>query len=107
MKDFLKETKTGVGTAGISKEEYESIDIGMSIYKVHEIIDKEDKWNDNEVYCKSCEELSKENNNNLWTYVYKYYGEKDGYAIITYQADYTGGHYDTMTVVKKEQHNLK
>lgn len=104
----LKKDSEGLGTPGISKKEYEKINIGMSQYEVDSIIDELDEWDDDAVYEKCCEEVSKESNDHKYTYQYKYYGEKSGYAIITYQADYSNGSYfETPEVIKKENYNLK
>lgn len=66
----------GVGTAGISLQEFEEIDLGMSNLTVNKIIDKLDEWDDNNIYDKCCKEISKSNQNSIYTYSYKYYGEK-------------------------------
>lgn len=43
-----------------------------------------------------------------YTYVYKYYGEKGGYAIITLQTDYSNGQiYNSVVVINKENHGFK
>ena len=43
-----------------------------------------------------------------YTYVYKYYGEKGGYAIITLQTDYSNGQiYNSVIVINKENHGFK
>ncbi len=98
----------GVGTAGISLQEFEEIDLGMSNLTVNKIIDKLDEWNDNNIYQKCCKEVSKSSQNSIYTYSYKYYGEKSGYAIITFEADYSKGDLFVLpSVVKKENFNLK
>ncbi len=97
----------GIGSAGISKKEFEEIELGMSQFKVHGIIDKLDEWNEDKVYEKACEEISKVYKDGIYTYQYKYYGEKSGYAIITFEADYNKGSFEVPEVVKKEQFNLK
>ncbi len=98
----------GIGTAGISLIEYEKIELGMSQFTVNEIIDEFDEWSDDEIYNKSCEEISKSSQNSVYTYLYKYYGEKNGYAIITFEADYSKGDLFVLpSVVKKEKFNLK
>lgn len=98
----------GIGSSGISKKEFEEIELGMSQSKVNGIIDKSDEWNKDEVYEKACEEISKTHKDKIYRYEYKYYGEKSGYAIITYEADYSNGDLFVLPeVVKKEQFNLK
>ena len=104
---LFKKDGNGIGTAGISKKEFDNISIGMSQFEVESIIDKFDEWYDDNVYEKSCEEISKEYKDNKYTYQYKYYGEKSGYAIITYQADYSKSFIEIPEVVKKENFNLK
>lgn len=99
---------TGVGTAGISKEEFSKIEIGMSQTTVNSIIDNYDEWNDNETYKECCQEINKSNENHIYKYTYKYLGENGGYVIITYEADYSSGNSFVLpTVSKKEQFNLK
>jgi len=105
---IFKTNSEGVGTAGISIEEYEEIALGMSNFKVNEIIDKLDEWHNDDVYNKCCEEISNSKNNHIYTYSYKYYGEKKGYAIITFEADYSKGDLFVLpSVVKKEKFDLK
>lgn len=103
---FIK--NDGIGSSGISKREFKEIELGMSQSKVHGIIDKLNEWNEDEVYEKACEEIEKNQENSKYTYRYKYYGDKSGYAIITYEADYSKGDLFVLPeVVKKEQFNLK
>lgn len=98
----------GVGTAGINENEFEEIQIGMTQFDVNKIIDKLDEWNNDDIYKKCCEEISKSNKDHIYEYVYKYYGEKEGYAIITFEADYSKGDLFVLPeVTKKEQFNLK
>ncbi len=98
----------GVGTAGISVDEFNKIQIGMSQFEVDGIVDKLNEWNNDEIYEKCCEEISKSQQEHVYTYVYKYYGEKGGFAIITYAVDYSDGTFFEMPeVVKKEKVNLK
>lgn len=99
--------KNGIGSAGINMEEYDKIDIGMSNFEVNSIIDEKEEWDNDEVYNKCVEEISKEYNDGKYTYSYKYYGEKAGYAIITYGSDYGKNLFNTPKVIKKEQFNLK
>lgn len=99
---------TGVGSAGISSSEFEEIEFGMSNFTVNKIIDKNNEWENDEIYSKCCEELSKSNKEHIYQYVYKYYGEDGGYAIITYEADYSEGDLFVLPeVTRKEQFNLK
>lgn len=102
-------TNKGVGSAGISIEEFEDISIGMTQFKVNSIIDKLDEWNDDKIYNKCCEEISNSSEDGVYTYVYKYHGEQKGYAIITYEVDYSEGYLGLKypEVVKKENYNLK
>ncbi len=98
----------GVGTAGISLEEFEEINLGMSNLTVNKIIDKFDEWDNDNIYDKCCKEISKSSKNSVYTYSYKYYGEKGGYAIITFEADYSKGDLFVLPrVAKKENFNLK
>lgn len=105
---LIRNKSNGVGSAGINQDEFNEIQLGMSQFEVHGIIDKLDEWNDDEIYEKCCEEISKSQKDHIYTYEYKYYGEKEGYALITYEADYSDGVYFKMPeVVKKEKFNLK
>lgn len=104
-----KNKNQGVGTAGISKEEFDEIIIGKTTnFELNSIIDKNNEWFDDEVYEKCVEQVEESKENNKYTYVYKYYGEKGGYAIITLQADYSNGYfYNDVIVIKKEKFGLK
>lgn len=106
---FLNSTNESVGTAGISKEEFEQIEIGKTTnFGINKIIDKNGEWDNNEVYNKCVEKIGESKEDKKYTYIYKYYGEKGGYAIITMQADYSNGYfYNDVLVIKKEQFNLK
>lgn len=106
---FSKDTNKGVGTAGISKEEFEQIEIGKTTnFGINKIIDKNGEWDDDEIYEKCVEQIGESKEDSKYTYIYKYYGEKGGYAIITMQADYSNGYsYNDVLVIKKEQFNLK
>ena len=106
---LIKNNSKGIGTAGISIDEFEKIENGMDQFEVNAIIDELDEWNDDEIYDKACQEISNEKKDSVYTYVYKYVGEKSGYALITYESDYSEGVYGLKypEVVKKEQFNLK
>ncbi len=105
---LIKKENHGVGSAGISLEEFEEIELGMSQSKVQSIIDSEDEWDDDDVYDKCCEEISKNKNESVYSYTYKYLGESGGYAEITYKADYSNGDMFVLpTVSDKQQFNLK
>lgn len=98
----------GVGSAGISLEEFEKIELGMSQSTVQSIIDPEDKWDDDEVYEKCCQEINKSKEDSIYQYTYKYIGENDGYAEIMYEADYSNGDLFVLPVVSsKKQFDLK
>jgi hypothetical protein len=106
---LLNSSNDGVGSAGISKEEFNEIIVGQTTnFELNSIIDKNDEWNEDEVYDKCVKEIENFKKDNKYTYVYKYYGEKGGYAIITLQADYSNGYYyNDVVVIKKENFNLK
>lgn len=106
---FIKNNDKGVGTAGISKEEFEKIKIGETTnYELNDIIDKNNEWNDDEVYNKCVEQIEESKVDKKYTYIYKYLGENGGYAIITLQADYSNEYfYNDVIVIKKEKFNLK
>lgn len=104
-----KNKSNGIGTAGISIDEFKKIENGMDQFEVNSIIDELDEWNNDETYEKACQEISSEEKDSVYTYVYKYVGEKGGYALITYEVDYSDGAYGLKypEVIKKEQVNLK
>ena len=106
---FLLNNSDGVGSAGISKEEFEKITVGKTTnFEINRIIDPEHEWANDEIYKKCVEELEKSRENDKFIYKYKYYGEKGGYAVITLQADYSNGYYyNDVVVIKKEQFGLK
>lgn len=106
---ILRNINNGVGTAGISEDEFEEIQIGETTnFELSSIIDQNDEWSNDNVYDKCVEKISEEREEQKYTYVYKYYGEKSGYAIITLQADYSNGYfYNDVVVIKKEKFNLK
>lgn len=106
---ILNNSKKGVGTAGISKQEFDEIQIGITTnFELNNIIDKNNEWNDNAIYDKCVEQISEEEKKSKYTYVYKYYGEKGGYAIITLEADYSNGYlYNDVIVIEKENYGLK
>lgn len=104
----IKNKNEGIGTAGINKKEFDKIEIGMSQFEVEGIIDGLDEWNNDEVYEKSCEKIGESYKDHVYTYKYKYYGERSGYAIITYEADYTKTTFGVMPeVTKKEIFDVK
>lgn len=108
---FINSPKSsnGIGSAGISLEEFNQIKIGMSQHEVDSIIDTDKLWNDDEIYDKACIKLNEENNNSIYTYKYKYLGHKSGYAIIVFSVDYSNGMYglEYPKVISKENFNLK
>lgn len=99
----------GVGSAGISKEEFEKIKIGMDQFEVSSIIDNNHEWNDDNTYKKCVEKIEELKSNHKYSYTYKYYGEKSGYAIIKYEVDYSEGVYGLKypEVIEKKQIDLK
>ncbi len=105
---LIKKGNNGVGSAGISLEEFNQIELGMSQSKVQSIIDSEDKWDNDDIYDKCCQEISKSKEESIYKYTYKYLGENGGYAEITYKADYSNGDIFVLpTVSDKQQFNLK
>lgn len=99
----------GVGSAGISKAEFDEIIIGETTnFELNSIIDKENQWDNDFIYHRCVEQISEEEEYLKYTYTYKYYGEKGGYAIITLQSDYTNGNfYNDVIVIEKENYGLK
>ncbi|MEQ2441707.1 hypothetical protein [Solibaculum intestinale] len=89
---------SGIGPEGISLEEYEKIDTGMSISQVKKIVGG------------NGEQIGETKDGQVYTYTYKYQGEKSGYAIIVYKADYTYDHgFNHLGdgVISMENHGLK
>lgn len=109
MKIIINNYSQGVGSAGISREEYEEIEIGKTTnFELNKIIDKDNEWDNDSVYDKCVQQIDEKKENSKYTYIYKYYGEKSGYAIITLQADYSNGYfYNDVVVIEKEKYNLK
>lgn len=98
---FLKNINSGVGKEGINKEEFEQIELRMSQNDVAKIISPDNMEPVNE-------KIEENRENHIYKYVYKYYGEKKGYAIITYEADYSNGDIFVLpVVVQKEQIDLE
>lgn len=106
---ILFNSEKGVGTAGISKKEFDKIQIGQTTnFELNSIIDENDEWENDEIYNKCVQKISEEKSEHKYTYTYKYWGEKSGYAIIILEADYSNGYfYNDVVVVKKENFNLK
>ena len=105
---YINNKPIGVGTAGISKEEFDKIEIGKTTnFELNSIIDQNNEWNNDEIYERCVEQLEEKKEEHKYTYIYKYYGEEKGYAIITLQADYSNGYYhNDVIVVKKENVGL-
>lgn len=86
---------SGIGAEGISKKEYEQISRGMSLFEVNGIVGG------------GGEKVSEKEEDSVYTYTYKYQGEKSGYALVTYSADYSdGAFYQEFKVTAMEQHDL-
>lgn len=99
---------TGIGKAGISLEEFNRITNGISELTVYDIIDPDSLLDDDVLYEKCVQKISDEKNNHIYTYTYRYQGEKSGYAEITYTADYSNGDlFVTPIVTSKKNYNLK
>lgn len=105
---YINNKPTGVGPAGISKEEFDEIEIGKTTnFELNSIIDQNDEWDNDGIYERCVEQIGEEKEEHKYTYIYKYYGEEKGYAIITLQADYSNGYYyNDVIVVKKENVGL-
>ena len=85
----------GAGPEGISLDEYNQIDIGMSQFEVNEIVGG------------SGEKIGEQKEEHIYSYTYEFPGEKSGSATITFTADYSNGDFFVMpSVSAKEQHNL-
>ena len=99
----------GVGTAGINNQEFRKIEVGKTTsYELNEIIDKKNEWNDEEVRNKCIEKVEEKKENGKDTYVYKYYGERGGYALITLQANSLNEEgNNNLIVTNKESFDLK
>lgn len=85
----------GVGPEGISLDEYNQIDIGMSQFEVNEIVGG------------GGEKIGEQKEEHIYSYTYEFPGEKSGSATITFTADYSDGDFFVMpSVSAKEQQNL-
>ena len=82
---------------GINLSEYEKIENGMTLTEVEDIIGKRN-------HIKS-EQIKRVEDSSSTVYTYKYYGEKNGYAIITYELDVWNN--KGMLVISKENFNIK
>lgn len=100
--------ETGCNEAGISMNEFNTINLGDSEFKVNDIVDAYGYLNDDKTYAKCVQEVSRTSKNNVHEYTYKYLGENTGYALITFTADYSEDNlFQLPTVSKKEQFNLQ
>lgn len=85
----------GIGPEGISLEEYKKISTGMGWYEVRDIVGG------------GGEKIGETKDESKYTYTYKYQGEKSGYAIIVYGANYSGSFGDfSHKVISMENHDL-
>lgn len=82
---------------GINLSEYEKIESGMTLTEVEDIIGKRNHI--------KYEQISRAEDSSSTVYTYKYYGEKNGYAIITYELDVWNN--KGMLVINKENFNIK
>ncbi len=78
-------------------EEYEKIAIGMTMTEVEDIVGDRNHI--------KCEQLDRIEDVSSTIYTYKYFGEKKGYATITYELDIWSN--KGMQVISKEIFNLK
>lgn len=100
--------KGGVGYGGITKENFEKVRTGMDNFEVNDVLDPEDRWHDNDTFNKCVEEISETYTKGKYSYTNKYMGEKGGYAIIKFEADYSDGYYiKHPIVIEKTQYDLK
>jgi len=100
--------ENGCNEAGISIEEFNNINLNMTQFEVNDIIDNAGILNNDEIYTKCIQEISKSSNNGIYEYTYKYLGENKGYALITFTVDYSDSTFFNLpTVSKKEQFNLQ
>lgn len=106
---FNNKDSDGIGEAGISLYEFQKINLGMTQSEVENIIDSNDLWNDDAIYLKACIKLEENKNNSIYKYKYRYVGDKSGYAIVTYEVDYSDGFYGLKypKVVEFQNFNLK
>lgn len=103
---LLRIIPKGIGTGGISKEEFEKISIGIDNYKVNSIIDPDKTWLNEEIYKKCVEKINETTKDGKHSYTYKYLGEQSGYAIIKFEMS-LDNYMELPKVVEKTQYNLK
>lgn len=85
----------GAGPSGISKEEFGKVRMGMNNYELLKLIGG------------NGDRIVEDEQNSVYTYTYKYPGEKGGYAIIVMRADMGESILNIPEVVSKEDHDLK
>lgn len=99
---------TGCNSSGINLTEYHQIKVGDNQSDVNNIIDPNNTWINDDVYIKCVKDFSKKTEEHKYYYTYKYLGENDGYALITYMVDYTDKiSFSLPKVYSKEMYNLK
>ena len=97
----------GIGSGGISKEEFDKINIGLSRWSISGIIDPENTWHDEATYNKCVEQIGETYKDKKHTITYKYIGEHGGYAIIKFESDYGYSLIPDYKVSEKTQYDLK
>lgn len=103
-----KNKKTGCNSSGINIDEFNQIELGDDRITVEGIIDPDDTWIEDGIYDKCVQEVSQKTENHKYYYTYKYLGENEGYAIITYLVDYSDGQlFSLPTVSSKKAFNIK
>lgn len=107
-KENISSNSESIGSAGINKEEFNKIELGMSQTTVTKIIDVDNLWINDDIYNTVVNEISKSSENHIYKYTYKYLGETSGYAMVTYTADYSNGDIFVLpTVSEKQDYDLK
>ena len=92
---FLTACSKGIGEEGISKEEFGKLRVGMPMSDAVDLIGGYG------------EQIAESKDERYLTFTYKYQGEKGGYAIIVYEADYTRGLDTTVIIRSYENHDIK
>lgn len=94
---FLIISSNKIEPNGINISEYDKIQNGMTLTEVEDIIGERNHI--------KYEQINRIEDSSSTVYTYKYYGEKNGYALITYELDVWNNR--GMQVISKENFNIK
>ena len=108
---FSNHSSGGVGKGGITKEKLKNVEVGKTTTStINRTLDPDGLWHDNAIFNKVVSQVEKVfTQDKIYRYVNRYEGEKSGYALITFEADYSrkGAIFEVPVVTKIEEHDLK